>query len=128
VGPEGQGEGVQAQDSDGIHVLHQSGGDAGEDSSDQIPSHRVIDDQDHVRIEEGQRIGKETVKQRVQRQCDEKADAEAKPPQGVYLTTSPGILRVCRMITSSMPLKSTLGRTAMFLKSSCPFSALTIVP
>src|SRR2546428_11742748 len=119
---------MQSEDGSRIRVLHQSRGDAGEDRADQVSSHRVVDDEDQIRIEEGQRVRIETVQQRVQRQGDQQPDGDSQPSHGAYLTTSFGILRVCSTITSSMLPKSTDGLTAMFLKSSCPFSAFTTVP
>src|ERR1044071_7396906 len=95
------------------------------DRAEDVAAHRVVDDQDHVRIEERQRVRKEAVQQRVQRERDEQADEEAEPPHGAYLTTSCGILRVCRTMTSSIDPKSTDGLTTMFLKRSGPFSAFT---
>src|SRR5205809_3812210 len=119
---------MQPEDRAGVGVLHESCGDSGEDRADEIPAHRVVDDQNHVRIEERERVRIEAVEQRVERERDEQPDCEAQPPHGVYLTTSFGTLRVCSTMTSSMLPKSTDGFTEMVLNRSCPFSAFTPTP
>src|SRR6185436_10966281 len=96
--------------------------------AENVAAHRVVDDQDHVRIEERQRVRIEAVEQRVQRESDEQADREAQPPQGEYLTTAGGIFFVWMTITSSIVPRSTAGRTVTFLKSDGPGSERRTVP
>src|SRR6185503_7713356 len=110
-------ERVQAEHRVRERVLHESGERAGEDRADDVAAHRVVDDADHVRIQERERVRIEAVEQRVQREWDQQPDDVAQPPQGVYLTTSGGTLRVSITITSSMVPKSTAGFTVMVLNS-----------
>ena len=72
--------------------------------------------------------GRKRDQQRMKRQRDDQADGEAQPPQGEYLTTSPGILRVCSTMTPSIDAKSTVGLTVMVMKRACPFSTLVTTP
>src|SRR5579885_1898797 len=106
---------MQAEDRARVCILHESCGDSGEDRADEIAAHRVVHDEDHVRIEERERVRIEAVEQRVQREREQQTDGEAEPPHGVYLRTSFGTLRVCRTITSSMLPKSIDGFTMMDL-------------
>src|SRR5687767_13638239 len=119
---------MHPEGSVGECALHESGDDAGHDRPEDVPSHRVVDDENDVGVEEGQRIREKAVEQGVKGQRDEQADRITEPSQGAYLTTSAGILRVWITITSSMLPKSTAGLIAISLKRCCPFSALTTVP